>query len=281
MIGHDSTRRPGAMPRRRTTAVGLALLGILAIGSASVAQSATSDAAATVPIPLTSLGELSSLDATVTLDASGEMRGEAMEGDLTIDLTSNAQRESRIDITGSLLGPVAAQVGGKLVGLFRPRAVSVYTVEDGTYVVVSGLTDVCVKPGDNAATEALAQLSPQSLMTLLTSSDVAQGTLVGDEAIEGLPVQHWTIEGEGFLAAARASDDPTVQAFGQSLRSAADADLYVASDGGYPVRYRGGFSGAYEPLGLDGDFDVQIDLTGIDTNTPVTLPGACDHPISR
>jgi hypothetical protein len=47
------------------------------------------------------------------------------------------------------------------------------------------------------------------------------------------------------------------------------------------VRYRGAFSGAYEPLGLDGDFTVQIDLTGVNQNTPVTLPGACSFPISR
>jgi hypothetical protein len=259
----------------------MALLAALVLGPAAGARSASAEASTLAPIPLTSLGELQSLDATVTLNASGELQGKAMEGDLTIGLTSNDQRESRIDITGSLLGPVAAQVGGRLVGLFRPRAVSVYTVEDGTYVVVSGLTDVCVKPGDNAATAALAQLSPQNLMTLLTSSDVAQGTLVGEESIDGLPVAHWAIDGEAFLEAALASGDPTVQTFGRSLRDARDADLYVATDSGYPVRYVGGFSGAYEPLGLDGDFSVQIDLTGIDTDTPVTLPGACDHPIAR
>ena len=31
---------------------------------------------------------------------------------------------------------------------------------------------------------------------------------------------------------------------------------------------------------IDGDVVVQIDLTGINSNTPVTLPGACDKPIS-
>ncbi len=38
---------------------------------------------------------------------------------------------------------------------------------------------------------------------------------------------------------------------------------------------------AYDPLELDGDFSVQIDVTDINTNTPVNLPRACDNPISR
>ena len=176
---------------------------------------------------------------------------------------------------------MASQVGGKLIGLFRPKQVSVYTVADGTYVVVSTLTDLCVKPSDNGATAALDQLSPQSLLALLTNSDVARGTMVGQETLDGTPVDHWVINGEQFLAAAQASADPAVQAFGQSLRSASDANLYVATDTGYPVRYSGAFSGAYEPLGLDGDFTVQVDLTAVNQNQPVSLPGACDFPISR
>jgi hypothetical protein len=249
--------------------------------SASGATETAQPAGTSVPIPLASLGDLTSLDATVTIGANGSLDGKAMQGDLTVLFSSNDQSESRIDITGSLLGPVASQVGGKLVGLFRPSKVSVYTVADGSYVVVSTLTDLCVKPSDNAATAALDQLSPQSLMALLTNSDVARGTLVGLETLDGTSVDHWVINGEEFLAAAKASADPAVQAFGQSLRSASDADLYVATDTGYPVRYQGAFSGAYEPLGLDGDFTVQVDLTGVNQNQPVTLPGACAFPISR
>lgn len=264
--------------RGRSSAVAMAMLALLTVPGAALGQDT---APAQEAIPIRSLGELTSLDATVTLSAEGAMRGEAMAGDVTVELTSNAQNESRIDITGSLLGPVAAQVGGALVGLFRPRAVSVYTVEEGTYVVVSGLTDLCVKPRDNAATAALSQLSPQALMAMLTGSDVARGTLVGQESIDGATADHWVIDGDGFLAAARASSEPAVKTFGDALRSASDASLYVSTESGYPVRYEGGFSGAYDPLGLDGDFAVRIDLTGIDTGGDVTLPGACDHPIER
>ncbi len=278
---------------RRTLRLGLgsaialcfALVGAGAIAQSSPEPSAPastsgSEASVSEPIPMNSLGDLSSLDAVVTITADGTMEGKQMSGDITATLTSNDQSQSQIDVTGSLLGPVAAQVGGKLVGLFRPKQASVYTVSDGTYVVVSGLTDVCVKPADNAATDALSQLSPQVLMETLTSSDVAQGQFVGDETIDGTPVKHYVIDGAQFLDAAQsASTDPTVQSFAQSLTGAADADLYVSTESGYPVSYSGSFSGAYEPLGLDGDFTVQIDLTGVNSNAPVALPGACDHPI--
>ena len=290
MSDHPASRSKG----RRTLilALGAAIgLCISLNGAGALAQSSPESSAmpspagpevpAGEPIPMTSLADLTSLDAVVTITADGTMNGKQMSGDLTATLTSNDQQQSQIDVTGSLLGPVAAQVGGKLVGLFRPKEVSAYTLSDSTYIVVSGLTDVCVEPTDNVATEALGQLSPQTLMETLTSSDVAQGRFVGDETLNGEGVKHYVIDGAQFLAAAQsASTDPTVQTFAQSLRSASDADLYVSADTGYPVSYRGSFSGTYEPLELDGDFTVEIDLTAVNANTPVELPAACDHPIA-
>ena len=51
--------------------------------------------------------------------------------------------------------------------------------------------------------------------------------------------------------------------------------------GGYPVAFSGCYSGTYEPLKFEGDFCVDIELTGINQNTPVKLPAACDNPISK
>ena len=147
-------------------------------------------------------------------------------------------------------------------------------------MVVSGLTDLCIRTEDTAATEALSQLSPRALMTILTDSDVANGSLVGAESLDGVAVDHYVIDGPTFLAAAQASSDPTVQTFGQALRGASDADIYIDTETGYPVRYEGAFSGAYEPVGLDGDFNVRLDVTKIGTDSTVTLPTACAKPIS-
>lgn len=244
------------------------------------AEADLTGASTVMPIPITTLGDLTSLEATATLSAAGTMQGEEMAGDLTVEFVADEQGHYRIDITGDLLGPVAAQVGGKLVKLFRPKRVSAYVVEDGNYVVVSGLTDLCIRTEDTATTEALSQLSPRTLMAILTDSDVANGSLVGVETLDGVPVDHYIIDGPTFLAAAQASSDPTVQAFGQALRSAGDADIYIDTETGYPVRYEGAFSGAYEPVGLDGDFSVRLDLTKIGTDSTVTLPEACATPIS-
>ncbi len=245
------------------------------LGAPLQAQTAPGD-----PIPLSPLTDLSSLDATVHLSADGTVDGEPTQGDLTVELSSNDQNTSQIDLTGSLLGDVVAQVGGKAVSLFRPKSVSIYTMPEGTFAVVTGLLDVCVKLEDSEATEALEQLSPQFLLSTLTSSDVARGTFVSDETLDGVPVKQYVINGDSFLAAAQGSSDPNVNLFAQSLRTATDADLYVAADGGYPVAYRGGFGGTFEPLEFDGDLTLEVEVNSINSDTPVTLPVACDKPIS-
>lgn len=244
------------------------------------AASVAAQPAAPLPIPLTPLGDLTSLEATATVSAAGSMNGQEMAGDLVMQLVADERQQYRVDITGDLLGPVAAQVGGRLVKLFRPKRVSAYVVEEGNYVVVSGLTDICLETEDAAVTEALSQLSPKTLLTMLTDSDVANGSLVGAESLDGVTVDHYVIDGPTFLAAAQASGDPAVQAFGQALRGADDADIYIDTESGHPVRYEGAFSGAYDPLGLDGDFSVRLDLTGVGTDSSVTLPKACATPIS-
>jgi hypothetical protein len=110
---------------------------------------------------------------------------------------------------------------------------------------------------------------------------VARGRLVGPTTLGGVPVEHYVIDGDAFLAAAQRSSDPKLKAFGDALWSADDADLYVDAEGGYPVAFRGSFSGTYEPLKFEGDLDVQIELTDVNTNTPVNLPSSCNRPISR
>jgi hypothetical protein len=123
-------------------------------------------------------------------------------------------------------------------------------------------------------------MSPQNLLGMLTSSDVARGKLVGQETLNGLPVKHYVLNGDAFLVAAQNSRDPKLKAFGEALWSAEDADLYVDAKGGYPLAFRGSYSGSYDPLKFEGDFDVQIELTGVNTNTPVKLPASCNRPIS-
>jgi len=232
-------------------------------------------------IPLKSLEDLSSLNATVDIDVNGLINGERAQGDLKAVLTTNDQGKSKATVTGGLLGELAAQVGGSLVGLFTPSSVDLYKVPEGNYIVVNSFIPVCVKPKAANATQELDDMSPQSLLSMLTSSDVARGKLVGDETLNGVPVKHYIINGDAFLAAAQKSSNPKLRAFGESLWSAEDADLYVDAKGGYPVAFRGSYSGEYEPLKFEGDFSVDLALTDVNTNTPVNLPSACKKPISQ
>ena len=233
------------------------------------------------PIPLKSIAGLSSLNATVKLDVNGKIDGKKTKGDLTALLASNDQNKSRVTVSGSLLGPIAAQVGGSVLGMFTPSKVDLYKVPAGAYVAINSLVPICVKPDTSTATAALDELSPSSMMNMLTGSDVARGKFVGDEKLSnGTPVKHYVINGDAFLAAAQKSSDPKLQAFGEALWSADDMDLYVDAAGGYPVALRGNFSGAFEPLKFEGDLGVQIELTGVNTNPKVDLPSSCNKPIS-
>ena len=172
--------------------------------------------------------------------------------------------------------------GGRVSGgTFSPSKVDIYKVPDGTYIVINGLFPVCVKPADPKASAALDEMSPQSLLKMLTSSDVARGKLVGEETLNGTAVKHYVINGDAFLAAAKKSKDPKTKAFGDALWSAEDADLYVDAKGGYPVAFSGCYSGTYAPLKFEGDFCVDIELTGVNKNTAVNLPSSCNNPISK
>ena len=271
-------------------AIGIVLLLVLGVAVPVFSSTAFTGVAAPtstptpVPgdvIPLESIEGLTSLNATVKINVNGLIDGKRAEGDLNALLTTNDQNKSRATVSGSLLGDIAAQVGGSLLGMFTPSNVDIYKVPEGTYIVVNSLFPICVKPDTPKATAATDEMSPQSLLTMLTSSDVARGELVGEETLNGATVNHYVINGDAFLAAAQQSSDPKLSAFGESLWSAEDADVYIDTESGYPVAFYGSYSGAYEPLQFEGDFDVQIELTGVNTNTPVNLPSSCDNPISQ
>ena len=231
------------------------------------------------PIPLKSLDALTSLNATVQIDANGMMNGQRTKGSLTATVTTTKD-SSMIVVSGPLLGDIIAQVGGSAMSLFTPSQVTIYKVPEGTYVVVDGLFDVCVKPKAANATQDVEQLSPQNLMKLFTSKDVARGTYTGTAVINGESTKRYVIDGPTFLSAAQNSKDANLRAFGDSIWSARDSDLYV-SQTGYPVAYQGSFSGEFKPINFQGDFDTQVVITGINQKATIKLPASCKNPISQ
>ena len=230
-------------------------------------------------IPLKPFTGFDSLEAIAALNVNGLVNNKQSQGTLKGLLAINGNRR-RITVSGSLLGEIAAQIGGAMIGLFTPSTVDLYHLPEGAYIVINGFFPVCVKPNSPKAIAVLDEMSPESLLIMLTRSDVARGTLVSRETFNGRPVRHYIIDGRDFLAAANNSSDPQLRSFAKGLWSAEDAHLYVDDQGGYPVAFSGGYSGAYEPLKFAGVFEVQIELTGVNTNTPIELPPACDKPIA-
>jgi len=230
-------------------------------------------------IPLNPFTGFDSLDALAVLTVNGLINSKPAQGTLKGLLAINGARR-RVTISGSLLGEIAAQIGGSVVGLFTPSTVDLYHVPEGGYIVINGFFPVCIKPDAPKAVAVLEEMSPESLLTMLTRSDVARGKFAGQETFNGRPVNHYIIDGSDFLTAAKKSSDPQLRAFAGGLWSAEDADLYVDAEGIYPVAFHGAYSGAYEPLKFAGVFEVQIELTGINTNPLVQLPPSCDKPIA-
>jgi hypothetical protein len=231
------------------------------------------------PIPLKSLDGLTSLNASVQIDANGMMNGQRTKGSLTAEVTATKD-SSRIVVTGPLLGDIIAQVGGSAMSLFTPSQIEIYKVPEGTYVVVDALFDVCVKPKAANATQDVEQLSPQNLMKMFTGKDVARGTYTGTAVINGESTKRYVIDGPTFLSAAQNSKDANLRAFGESIWSARDADLFV-SQAGYPVAFQGSFSGEFKPINFQGDFDTQVVITGINQKVSIKLPASCKNPISQ
>lgn len=234
------------------------------------------------PIPLQSIADLNSLNGNVKVTVNGLIDGERTSGELNGALTMADPKSTKITVSGSLLGPIVSKVGGSLVGLFTPSKVDVYKVPTGSYIAVSGLFPICIKPKDLNATDTLDAMSPSGLLAMLTSNDVARGKLVGEETLNGQKVKHYVINGDAFLAAAQNSKDEKLQEFAQNLWSAEDANLYLDAKTGYPVSFSQNFSGAFEPLKFEGDFGIQLDLSNINGKTAaVSLPSACNNPISQ
>lgn len=229
-------------------------------------------------IPLQPIADLDSLSATVAINVNGLVNGERAQGTLNGVVTMNGPR-SKVTVSGTLLGEIAAQVGGALIGLFTPSTVDLYQLPAGTYIVINGLVPLCIKPEASRATSLLAGLSPQTLLIMLTRSDVARGRLVAEGTLNGRAVRQYVIDGDTFVLAAKQSSDPQLRAFAQGLWSAEDADLFVDTAGGYPVAFQGSYTGEFAPLKFTGKFDLQIALTGINNNLPVELPPPCDRPV--
>ena len=93
-------------------------------------------------------------------------------------------------------------------------------------------------------------------------------------------VKHYVINGDTFVVPLKRAAIETAN-LRQGVVVGGRRDVYVDTKSGYPVAFRGGYSGEYEPINFEGDFSVDLALTGVNTNPAVDLPSACNKPISQ
>jgi hypothetical protein len=231
------------------------------------------------PIPMKPLTDLTAFESSVRLDVNGLIDGERTKGDLTAKVVVADKNKSRVTVSGSLLGPIVARVGGSLVSLVTPSSVDLFKMPDGAYITIGGFIPICVKPSALNATETLDDLSPQNLLALLTAPEVARGKFVSEGQINGVKAKRYVIDGDAFLATAQASENEKLRAFAENLWTADDIYVWVDSATGYPSALKGSFTGAFEPLGFEGDIAIDIALTNPNAKTQIKLPNSCNRPI--
>ena len=209
----------------------------------------------------------------LTLDGKGA-DGKAIKGSMTVGLNEDVTgKKSQIEIGGNLIGPLlSAQLRG-----FNPRGMGIYSVSGNTFVRLDTLLTVCAKPkGGIPGLDNLADsLSTDGFLTMIGSDGVFPGKLVGDATLNGVTVQHYTLD----FAALKASAQKRGLVNWPELSR---GEMWLAKDGGYIVRLSVAGKGKLENLAgnaFDGSFDVILDTVAINQPVTINLPTSCNRPI--
>jgi hypothetical protein len=209
----------------------------------------------------------------LTLDGKGG-DGKAIKGNMTVGLSADVTgKKSHIEIGGNLIGPLlSAQLRG-----FNPRGMGIYDVSGSTFVRLDTLLTVCAKPkgGIPGLDNLASSLTTDGFLDMIGSDRVFPGKLVGDATLNGLAVQHYTLD----LAALKQSAQKRGLVNWPELSR---GEMWLAKDGGYIVRLSVAGKGKLENLAgntFDGTFDVIVDSVSINQPVTVSLPASCNRPI--
>ncbi|NJM42542.1 MAG: hypothetical protein HC853_18280, partial [Anaerolineae bacterium] len=163
----------------------------------------------------------------LTLDGKGG-DGKAIKGNMTVGLSADVTgKKSHIEIGGNLIGPLlSAQLRG-----FNPRGMGIYDVSGSTFVRLDTLLTVCAKPkgGIPGLDNLASSLTTDGFLDMIGSDRVFPGKLVGDATLNGLAVQHYTLD----LAALKQSAQRRGLVNWPELSR---GEMWLAKDGGYIVR---------------------------------------------
>ena len=223
----------------------------------------------------TKFGSITSVQSAMylTLDGKGG-DGKAIKGSMTVGLLDDVTaKKSNIEISGNLIGPLlSAQLRG-----FSPRGIGIFSVNGDTFARLDTLLTVCAKPkgGIPGLSDIATSLSTDGFLDMIGSDRNFPGKLVGDESLNGLTVQHYTLD----LAAMKAAAQKRGQT---SFPELSRGEMWLAKEGGYIVRLSVAGKGQLANIAgnsFDGSFDVILDTVSINQPVTITLPPSCSRPI--
>ena len=197
----------------------------------------------TLQTTTTGLAALPSYTATLTLSFEGTRGGQPSTWSKTyamLAMTTPAARQLTIQRSGDGADPT-----------------DVFMAELNGASYEKTAQDSCT--ADVIASDAtLAQrLEPAGLLAGVVGADAA-----GNEVINAVPSDHYTFD---------------EHALGQAGRATATGEMWVASDGGYIVKYLLSTKGdaKYFGEGVEGTLSSDYELTGVGQQVTITLPDDC------
>lgn len=199
------------------------------------------------------IGEgLSNLESyTMNLDITFDTEGE--QGSIHMTMSANTTtNDMAVSFSGG--GPAFEGISGRKLELYQVDGTG-YLLTDG------GGTPRCIRSPAGQSVQAAPKM----------------GDMVGDlkglklisrgENVNGVMTDHYSLE-------------DVRQAFGQteiqSISEVKRADVWIAQDGGYPVRIDIEATGE-NPSGTSGTYTLRYDLTDINQVSTIALPEACEN----
>ncbi len=200
--------------------------------------------------------------------------GIAVKGNVFAKIDVNNQKEQRrTTLGGSLLVQQLKE------GYPPGTQVSVLNFGSDAYVLLEADKATCQKSDDDGFTKQIDSLrenfdkAVNELVTALSQSKTPIASLVGDETVNGIDVQHYVVD----------SASPTGKPFLEGLNKNGDqfkqarVDVWTATEGSYLVKLELKGTGKTQLTGasVDGKLSFSVSYSDINKKVEITLPKSC------
>ena len=197
----------------------------------------------TFPDPSAGLAELTSYKATLTRSFDGTRDGQARnwtQTSILVTTTEPAARQLTIEKSGTLTDP-------------NP----VFLIEAGGVAYELGAENTCTATEIDPENSTIERLDPTGYLNFVVGADEA-----GSETVNGMAAAHYTFD---------------ERALGESGYSKSTGEMWVASEGGYILRYVLTKEGSadYFGEGIEGTLTLDYELIEVNSIAAVDVPTDC------